>query len=30
MSSFLSMLDQRLERIFALLAKGTLSRRRDR
>lgn len=30
MSSFLSMLDRRLERLFALLSKSALSRRRDR
>jgi hypothetical protein len=30
MSSFLSMLDRRLERLFTLLARGTLSRRRER
>jgi hypothetical protein len=30
MSAFLSMLDRRLERLFALLSKSTLTRRRDR
>jgi hypothetical protein len=30
MSAFLDRLDRQLERLFALLAKGTLARRRDR
>lgn len=30
MSSFLSRLDRRLERLFALLSKGTLTKRRER
>jgi len=30
MSALLAQLDRRLERLFALLSKGILSRRRDR
>jgi hypothetical protein len=30
MSSFLSMLDRRLERLFALLSTSTLTKRRER
>jgi hypothetical protein len=30
MAAFLARLDRQLERLFTLLAKGTLARRRDR